>query len=329
MFKPALARYLLHLIRTCFMNPKKIKPIHWIYNLFHYRAIKHNKAAYRKYNLHKPLIASVSSKDFPDKESKAWLDIEDSMYAASLKDSFNRFPAAVQQQIRSWSANGYMILENLFDDDICDKISQKVDSLIKNRKLRFNESNKLMFANRKSAFIKTITEDKSLKPVLEFILDKEVVAFQTINFFKGSGQRAHSDSVHMTTYPLGYLIAAWVALEDVSHENGPLFYYPGSHKLPYLLNSDFNEGETALRLGKKEYVDYEDVTEELLKNHPFEKKEFHAKKGDVLIWHANLIHGGAPIVNPNSTRKSMVIHYYATDVIKYHEITERPSLLED
>jgi ectoine hydroxylase-related dioxygenase (phytanoyl-CoA dioxygenase family) len=52
-----------------------------------------------------------------------------------------------------------------------------------------------------------------------------------------------------------------------------------------------------------------------------------AKKGDVLIWHANLVHGGAPILNPALTRKSMVVHYYANDVIKYHEITERPSLM--
>jgi ectoine hydroxylase len=311
------------------MNLKKIKPLHWIYNLFHYKSVKHNKAAYRKYNLHKPLIASISSKDFPDKESRAWLDIEDSSVAAPLKAAFRGFPVGIQDQVLSWSANGYMILENLFSNGTCDRINNEIARLVKKGKLGFNNSNKLMFANRKSGLIKSITRDKVLKPLLEFILDKEVVAFQTINFFKGSEQRAHSDSVHMTTYPLGYLIAAWVALEDVGPENGPLFYYPGSHKLPYLLNNDFNEGETALTIGKKDYGDYEDVTEALLKQHPFEKKEFYAKKGDVLIWHANLIHGGAPIINPNLTRKSMVIHYYATDVIKYHEITERPSLIED
>lgn len=133
----------------------------------------------------------------------------------------------------------------------------------------------------------------------------------------------------MTTYPLGYLIAAWIALEDVTHENGPLFYYPGSHKLPYLLNNDFNEGETLLTLGKKDYRDYEDVIEALVKQKGYQPKEFLAKKGDVFIWHANLVHGGAPIIDKNATRKSMVIHYYAKDVIKYHEITERPSLLED
>jgi ectoine hydroxylase-related dioxygenase (phytanoyl-CoA dioxygenase family) len=185
-----------------------------------------------------------------------------------------------------------------------------------------------MFANKKSTLIKTISNDLRVLHLLGFILGREVVPFQTINFIHGSEQRAHSDSVHMTTYPLGYLIAIWIALEDISQDNGPLFYYPGSHKLPYLLNHDFNEGETLLTLGKKDYVDYEDRLEELVLKNGYQPKEFHARKGDVLIWHANLVHGGAPIINKDLTRKSMVIHYFAKDVIKYHEITERPSLLE-
>jgi hypothetical protein len=185
-----------------------------------------------------------------------------------------------------------------------------------------------MFANRKSEVIKNITLDEPLVNILSFILGKEVVPFQTINFITGSEQKGHSDSIHMTTYPLGYLIAVWIALEDINSDNGPLFYYPGSHKLPFVLNNDFNTGETSLFLGNKNYSDYEDVMEEMVFEKGFLKKIFLAKKGDVFIWHANLVHGGSPIINKKLTRKSMVIHYFAKDVIKYHEITERPSLMK-
>jgi hypothetical protein len=34
------------------------------------------------------------------------------------------------------------------------------------------------------------------------------------------------------------------------------------------------------------------------------------KKGDIIIWHANLIHGGSKRNNINLTRKSVVIHYF-------------------
>jgi ectoine hydroxylase len=309
------------------MNLKQFKPLHWIYNLLHYRSLKHNRQAYKQYNIRKPLIASISSKDFPDKESKAWLDTGDSALLAPQRASFANFPPAIQEKIKNWSRDGYMVLERFFDDQTIDAINAAIDSLRQKGKLHFTNGNKLMFANRKSSLIKSITENKALTDILSFILDREVVPFQTINFIQGSEQRAHSDSIHMTTYPLGYLIAAWIALEDITHENGPLFYFPGSHKLPYLLNNDFNEGSSLLTLGKKDYSDYEDVLEELVSQHQFERKEFTARKGDVLVWHANLVHGGAPILNKQSTRKSMVIHYYAKDVIKYHEITERPSLL--
>lgn len=309
------------------MNLKQFKPVHWLYNLFNYKSLRHNKAAYKKYNVHKPLIASISSKDFPDKESKAWLDTGDSAVLASQKQNFAEFSPSIQQQLHNWSRDGYMILDRFLDDATVDAVNAEIDLLRQKGKLDFTYGNKLMFANKKSKLIKSVAEDPRLKKILSFILDKDIVAFQTINFIHGSQQRAHSDSIHMTTYPLGYLIAAWIALEDITAENGPLFYYPGSHKLPYLLNNDFNEGATFLTLGKKDYVDYEDVLEELVVRNNYPRKEFLAKKGDVLIWHANLVHGGAPILQKDSTRKSMVVHYYATDVIKYHEITERPSLI--
>ncbi|HLA58877.1 MAG TPA: hypothetical protein VK622_08955, partial [Puia sp.] len=152
------------------MNLKKLKPVHWIYNLIHYKAFRHNRDAYRKYELNKPLIASVSSKDFPDKESKAWLDLGDSRILASLKPAFASFPISLQEKILSWSDNGYMIIERLFSEEAVDKINDEIDMLIRKKKLHFNSSHKLLFANRKSGLIKSITKDPLLHSVLEFIL---------------------------------------------------------------------------------------------------------------------------------------------------------------
>ena len=50
--------------------------------------------------------------------------------------------------------------------------------------------------------------------------------------------------------------------------------------------------------------------------------------GDVLVWHANLLHGGGPILREGATRRSMVAHYFCEEVICYHEMTQRPALLE-
>jgi len=309
-------------------NLKKYKLFHWVYNLLHYRSLSHNRAAYKRYQIHKPVVASISSRNFPDKQSRAWLDAGSSRELAPTRPDFAVFPADVQQSLLSWSDKGYLIMKDCFSPAEADAIQQETERLVARGKLSPTHDNKLLFANRRSGAILAVTHDKRLVSVLSFILDKTVLPFQTINFIRGSSQRAHSDSIHMTTYPLGYLIAVWIALEDTNSDNGPLFYYPGSHRLPYLLNEDFNEGSNSLRLGRKDYGDYEDRIEATIREKQLEKEIFIAHKGDVLIWHANLIHGGMPILNPGMTRKSMVIHYYAADVIKYHEITERPSLLK-
>ncbi|HUR10043.1 MAG TPA: phytanoyl-CoA dioxygenase family protein [Flavitalea sp.] len=311
------------------MNVRKFKPAIWLYNLFHYRRLLHNKRAYAQYHLHKPLIASLSSKDFPDTSSQAWLDIHDAEIVAQQKKGFYEFPQMLQNEISGWSRNGFLVLPGFLDTATCNSITREIDHLLSTKKIQYAQENKIMFANRCSRLIDQVTQNPLLKKVLSFILDKDVVPFQTINFIKGSEQRAHSDSIHMTTYPLGYLIAAWIALEDVDADNGPLFYYPGSHKLPYMMNESFNEGENFLRVGKKDYRDYEDMIELQIGELGLKKVELHVKKGDVFVWHANLLHGGSPILDTNRTRKSMVIHYFAKDVIKYHEITERPSLLEE
>lgn len=299
-----------------------------MYNLWHYKQLKHNKEAYKKFGIHKPLFASVSSKDFPDKKSQAWLDVENSSIVVQNKPSFAGLNPLIQQQLIDWSQNGYLILPGMLDENKVTAINNEVQQLMQTGRLGFTNGNKLMFAHKQSELINGVTQLPELVAVLEFILQKKVVPFQTINFLTGSQQKAHSDSIHMTTYPLGYLIAVWIALEDITAENGPLFYYPGSHQLPFLLNSDYDQSSTLLALGKKQYTDYEDALEDILKENQLAPQAFLAKKGDMLIWHANLVHGGTPILDKNSTRKSMVIHYYAADVIKYHEITERPSLLQ-
>jgi len=42
----------------------------------------------------------------------------------------------------------------------------------------------------------------------------------------------------------------------------------------------------------------------------YEKKEAILKRGQAIIWDANLLHGGSPIKNPELTRYSQVTHYF-------------------
>ncbi len=42
--------------------------------------------------------------------------------------------------------------------------------------------------------------------------------------------------------------------------------------------------------------------------------KFRARKGDVVIWHADLVHGGSPVTREGSSRNSLVTHFSPVDV---------------
>jgi len=42
-----------------------------------------------------------------------------------------------------------------------------------------------------------------------------------------------------------------------------------------------------------------------------EPRPFLPKKGQALIWHSGLVHGGSPVKDPSKTRNSFVVHYDA------------------
>jgi len=304
-----------------------------IYNIFHLQQLRYLYLAYKKYGIKRPVYRSVNAAYLAihgnAANEKPWLDNEGALAILEQNSDFVAFEPEIQEQIKSFAVNGFAILPKYFTESEVDSINNEVRRLIEDEKLHFKYGGKkLMFANKYSAIIKNATQSPKLLKMLNFILGKQIIPFQTINFVKGSEQRPHSDTVHMATYPLGFLAAAWVALEDIHASAGPLVYFPSSHKLPYIMGQDFETGSGKYTIGANAYRNYEAKIQSVIEANNLQPQSFLAKKGDVFVWHANLLHGGTKMIDPNLTRKSMVIHYYCEDVICYHEITQRPALLE-
>lgn len=306
---------------------RKYKLPYQIYNFFKKGQLQHNLPHYKKYGLNKKYYASISSEDFKNIASPLNIyDANDSQTEMPKDPDYNALDEKIKPQLLSWSKNGYVILEKFFSEEEVDTFNKVIVDLLESKKVKQSYINKIMFAIHDSDILLNAGTNERLMNVLKVLLGKKVSLFQSINFLTGSQQRTHSDSIHMTTFPYGNLIAVWVALEDITADCGPLHYYPGSHKLPYIMNGDYGNVGSKYKLGEKTYVDYEDYVQSLLDKYQLEKEIFLAKKGDILIWHANLLHGGEAVTNENSSRKSMVFHYYSDDAICFHEVTQRPTL---
>jgi phytanoyl-CoA hydroxylase len=152
-------------------------------------------------------------------------------------------------------------------------------------------------------------------PVLRFltqIYDRPPVVFQTMTMRKGSEENQHIDTGPLTlTEPMS-LCASWVALEDVQPQSGPFQFIPGSHRLPELLLYGTDKANSG---NYEEYGRILNTTLQMCEERGLKIENFMAKKGDVLIWHADLMHGGAPIQDPRRTRKSLVAHFMPLGVM--------------
>ena len=306
---------------------RRLKLSYVAYNLFQRRRLAHNLPIYQQLGLRKSYFSPLSSRDFVGLPATAGLPAGPPL-AERLAGcpAFRQLPAASQASLRAFDEQGFAVLPGFFSAGEVAGINQSLAELVRTRKISLRYRNKFMFAFRKSATIAAAGE-KSLRELVSAVLGHEATLFQSINFVSGSEQRTHSDSIHMSTFPLGGMAAAWVALEDITPDNGPLHYFPGSHKLPYYLNADYqNEGSDWL-IGDKDYAEYEAFIAGQVMAQGLQKQVFLARKGDVFIWHANLLHGGEPHRDTAQTRKSMVFHYFSRAHICYHEITQRPALM--
>jgi phytanoyl-CoA hydroxylase len=149
--------------------------------------------------------------------------------------------------------------------------------------------------------------DRRLRSVASRILGQTARPIAAINFMAGSQQDLHQDMAVFHIYPHNHLIGAWIACEDIAPESGPLVLYPGSHRTP-MFPGFADYPQTNLRTADPAtFGRYQDYVRDLAAR--FERHEFLARKGQVLLWHGMLIHGGAPVSRRGTSRKSMVIHY--------------------
>jgi hypothetical protein len=175
--------------------------------------------------------------------------------------------------------------------------------------------------------VKTMACNPAILQLLTELYGRRAFPFQTLNFPVGTQQHFHTDSIHFSSSPERFMVGVWVALEDVDSENGPLVYYPGSHTLPIYTNE--NLGVAPNFSGPdpiSHYSLYLKAWEQIVEVLNLKPLQFHAKKGQALIWAANLLHGGAAHNDRQRTRYSQVSHYFFDGCCYYTPSASAPFL---
>lgn len=179
-----------------------------------------------------------------------------------------------------------------------------------------------------SAAVRDLILCKSIVRFLSLVFERPPMATQTLGFYRGSGQQGHQDTAYVTySLPLQFA-ASWIALEDVTEGAGELFYRVGSHQLGDFLYDGRSKGVSDARRLNPDWTSEADEArhvESLVRRSEqlgYREERFLARRGDVLIWSADLVHGGKPTSTAH-TRKSIVTHYCPWDVAPLYFETHR------
>ncbi|WP_149536908.1 phytanoyl-CoA dioxygenase family protein [Siccirubricoccus phaeus] len=173
--------------------------------------------------------------------------------------------------------------------------------------------------------VREIACNARLLALLGTLYGRPAFPFQTLNFPVGSQQAVHTDSVHFSSLPERFMCGVWVALEDIHPDAGPLVYYPGSHRLPLYVNEHVGNCAAAAP-GAANQTIYEALWAALIEAHGLRPALFTPRRGQALIWAANLLHGGLPQADRGRTRWSQVTHYFFEDCAYVTPMDSDPAL---
>lgn len=212
-------------------------------------------------------------------------------------------------QVNKYQRDGYLIIDTELPTSVLDQVTTDLEDIWNGEKtesLPVVQKNRIQSAWKISQSAKTIADNQRILEILQQLYHKKALPFQTLNFRYGTEQPIHSDSLHFNSEPFGMMCGVWVALEDIGIDQGPLIFYPGSNQLPEMNFHDMS-------LAPGDFKSYRTYIQNLITEKKLKPNYGTMKKGQALIWTANLLHGGAKQNNKALSRLSQVTHYFFED----------------
>jgi len=279
--------------------------------------------------------------------SAPWIDSESADIDAYV-DTVDRSPGYdLKQKLVDWHSNGVILFENVVDRDLIDRVNADIALVLANHRKyhiyvdgsddvfeKYQFLDRLSDEQLKGYNVRLVDiHNKSFNACLlamvpeatsflRHVFGSPPVLLQSLTFSRGSEQALHQDFPYVFQQrEIAKLAAFWIPLEDIHPDSGPLVYYPGTHQVSRMGFFDWGEGHINNfdRFSAKEKVDeYGRYLEAKVASMGFAPLRYLPKKGDVLIWHGALVHGGSKIGNRKLTRKSFVGHF--TSLENHHSL---------
>ena len=271
--------------------------------------------------------SGYSSDEYFSSFGGLWTDRRDVNDEIDRRLADGRLNPEQGEMVRTFVRQGYLILPGAVPEAICDELRRDIEHAWKTgdgrlkilppgsaeplalqanaptQKMRAVDIYVFFESARRALFSPAIVEFLSL------IFERKPQLFQSLSFEQGSQQGMHQDTAYVVTDSPLEFAGCWIALEDVREHSGELMYFEGSHRLPeYKFSGQFKHWSST-RDGPEQHEEWSRriLTKADELGMPY--RTFLPKKGDALIWAADLAHGGTPTDDADATRKSIVGHF--------------------
>ncbi len=228
--------------------------------------------------------------------------------------------------LTGWIADGYVILPGAADPALCERFAGELALVWREghpeqvvvdsrtgaaRRLEAGDETRLtraVDAHVHFASAQQLLRSARVTEFLRVLFDADPLYFQSLVFETGSEQGLHQDTAFVVVDRPLELVGVWFALEDARPGSGELQYAPGSHRLADHCFAPGRRHFDPSIDGHDAHVSYYPSIASRCDDAGLSVARFLPRKGDVLLWSADLVHGGAPITDPTLTRRSLVAH---------------------
>ena len=127
-------------------------------------------------------------------------------------------------------------------------------------------------------------------------------------------RRWHQDDYLNPTHVNGNYMSVWMALDDIDPSSGPFQYVRGSHTWPRMTREAIFNNAPKDMLDEHRWPSLTqdlvgDACEQEINQRNAQVTSYLPKKGDVLLWHARLMHQGSKPSVPGTPRLALIAHY--------------------
>ena len=214
-----------------------------------------------------------------------------------------------------WRRYGYLIIENFIPQDLIDRYCKRfLKDTLSIGKIGYLSPTPYLEVDE----IKNLCLYPPLLDKLRELIGHEMAMHLNLTNWKSTQRNWHQDDYLNPVSVNAHYAGVWFALDYIHPDSGPFEFVPGSHRwdvcrqekilsaLPPEIRSDPDWPWHAEKILNPLY-DAE------IERQRVQTVTWCGKKGDVLIWHAWLLHRGSLPRNPEIVRPTIITHYSSVD----------------